>query len=118
MKLHSEDLEIQHRRIWQLLKELCNAVEKRYPNAITRGALDKLVQYLQIHCSDQEQFMTRRQYPAALLADHHRLHTELLERISSAQPDAQFLTDLRNRLEHHLNTEDKEYLDYFRQQAS
>ena len=126
MQLHSEDVEVQHRRLGQLVNELASALaseQRRCPGV--RRALASLINFSEIHFSDQEEFMKHYGYPQELLAIHTGAHQEFLDRLravhDNSDPDLVALGPaliawIRDWIEDHILTQDHTYLEHFRRE--
>jgi hemerythrin-like metal-binding protein len=126
MQLHVEDMDVQHRRVMQLVTELATLLEadQRQCRSVRR-ALAGLISFLEIHCSDEEEFMRRNGYPTGLLDVHQSAHREFIARLrivyNRADPELMALVPglvawMRNWIDDHNYTEDRAYLDHFRRQ--
>jgi hemerythrin-like metal-binding protein len=124
MELHSEDMQVQHRRSLQLLTEIGGQMERGQSGcAGLRRVLDSFVAFAQIHFSDEEEFMQYNGLPSNLLIEHQTAHGEFLEhmRLFLYGSDAELLAGapallrwMCGWLEEHASGEDQVYLDYFR----
>lgn len=119
--LHVADLEVQHRRIDQLVDELRLAVRTGATERLARLALERIRDYLILHFDDEEQYMAKIGYPAERLALHIAEHIELLEETeivsaSLAEPNpAAALSALETLSSHqreHVADQDQAYLDF------
>lgn len=77
--LHFADLEVQHRRIDQLVNELRLALKIAAEERTVRLALERIRDYLILHFDDEEQYMAKIGYPAERLALHIAAHIDLLD---------------------------------------
>ena len=126
MILHAEDMEVQHRRLAQLVTEMASLLgrdQRRCPGA--RRLLSNLISFSEIHFSDQEEFMKQNAYPSELLKLHETAHGEFLEKLRSVHDNSDadliavapaLIAWIRDWIEDHLFTEDQAYLDYFRKE--
>ena len=120
-ELHVADLDVQHRRIDQLLDELRFGLRTGAAERPVRLALERLRDYLILHFDDEEQYMGKIGYPAEQLALHIAEHIELLdetELISEflAEPNpaaaSSALDALSSHLQSHVANQDQAYLDF------
>lgn len=119
--LHLADLDVQHRRINQLLDQLRAGISSGAPHGRLRKALEGVREYLAVHFDDEEQFMAKLSYPAERLAMHIAAHVEMLEQAEiinrcvgvadSAEP-LSALDLLSSRLQTHVIAHDQPYLDF------
>ena len=124
MELHAEDVDVQHRRLGQLVNELASSLasEQRRSSCVRR-ILAALINFSEIHFSDQEEFMKQYRYPKELLAVHMGAHEEFLDKLrtvhDNSDPDLLALGPalvawIRDWIEDHVLTEDHTYLDHIR----
>ena len=123
MQLHSEDVQVQHRRLGQLVNELAGvlAAEQRRCFVIRR-TLSALINFSEIHFSDQEEFMTQYDYPPDLLKKHMAAHLEFLTKLRTVHDNSDcdlmalgpaLIAWVRDWIEDHIQTEDRSYLLHF-----
>lgn len=126
MELHAEDVEVQHRRLGQLVNELATALsmEQRRCTGVRR-ALGSVINFAEIHFSDQEEFMKHYGYPIEFLHVHMGAHEEFLNRLRAVHDNSDaelfavgpaLVAWIRDWLEDHTITEDYTYLDHFRRE--
>ena len=124
MQLHIEDVAVQHRRLGQLVNELATALaaEQRRCCAIRR-ALSAMINFSEIHFSDQEEFMKLYEYPPELLDLHMAAHLEFLAKLRGVHDNSDgdlmalgpaLIARLRDWIEDHILKEDHAYLVHFR----
>jgi len=126
MDLHAEDVEVQHRRLGQLINDLATALsleQRRCPGV--RRALGSLINFAEIHFSDQEEFMKHYGYPKDFLNIHVGAHEEFLDKLRTVHENSDadlaalgpaLVAWIRDWMEDHTLTEDHPYLDYFRRE--
>jgi hemerythrin-like metal-binding protein len=116
LAFHILDADVQHRRLSQLLEELARSLSENSGNAAE--VLDRLTQYLELHCADEEQFLETYGCPDELLQVQRSEHAVILGRLKEAARNAAIEPDLadlvRAWVETHTAGADREYLDYFR----
>ena len=119
--LHVADLEVQHRRIDQLVDELRLALRTGATERLARLALERIRDYLILHFDDEEQYMAKIGYPAERLALHIAGHIALLdetELISEAADQSNVsvalaaLETLSSHLRGHVADHDQAYLGF------
>ena len=119
--LHVADLEVQHRRIDQLVDELRLALRTGAAERPVRLALERIRDYLIVHFDDEEQYMAKIGYPAERLALHIAEHIELLEEtevlsecLAEPNPTAALsaLETLSSHQQRHVADQDQAYLDF------
>ena len=122
--VHVEDVRIQHRRLDGLMKDLAATVAIGASEKAIAARFEDLVGYIQLHFSDEEEFMKRGGYPEKLREEHaeeHRAVLEWLRTISEGQSDgspqvgADEASWLIKWLDGHQATSDPQYIDYFRE---
>jgi hemerythrin len=126
MELHGEDVEVQHRRLGQLVNELATSLvsEQRRSSGVRR-ALASLLNFSEIHFSDQEEFMKQYGYPRDLLDVHTGAHEEFLAKLRAVHDNNDsdlvalgpaLVAWIRDWIEDHVFTEDHTYLEHFRKE--
>jgi hemerythrin-like metal-binding protein len=123
MQLHAEDVEVQHRRLGQLVNELAGALAAEQRRCfVIRRALGTLINFSEIHFSDQEEFMKQYDYPPELMELHLAAHQEFLSKLRTVHdnPDGDLMALgpaliawIRDWIEDHTLTEDQAYLVHF-----
>jgi hemerythrin-like metal-binding protein len=125
LRIHLEDIAVQHRRLAGLIAALLGAVQNAFPRPKIASAFDDFIGYLELHVSDEEEFMRVWKYPAAEFKEHCREHVRFLatvrefrsrletgEELDPAIPGA-----LHEALERHDADHDQRYLEFFRARA-
>lgn len=77
--LHIEDLTIQHRRLEQLADEVAETLKGDPEPARVGKAVYRLLDYLQLHFADEEQFMASIGYPVECFRAHTARHEAFLQ---------------------------------------
>lgn len=120
---HAVDAEIQHQRVLQLARDVTAALARSNRVDAVSAALERLIGFLELHCADEEQFMTAHAYPAALRELHASEHVAILARLrascaavavegtAAALPIEDIVTEW---VRTHSETADEPYLEYFR----
>jgi hemerythrin len=124
MQLHAEDVDVQHRRLGQLVNELAGALAAEQRRCfVIRRTLSALINFSEIHFSDQEEFMKQYEYPMELLELHMAAHLEFLGKLRTVHDNSDgdlmalgpaLIAWIRDWIEDHVLTEDRAYLDHFR----
>lgn len=124
LQFHLADLDVQHRRLGELVRNVVDSVRNpgsKFQN--TCSAFSRLVEYAQLHFSDEEQFMSQHGYPEADLRSHQAQHAAFVDRLSLAhrefcngwRPHASAVEELCCEwIEAHSTHEDQAYIEYFR----
>lgn len=112
-----ESLDAQHRRLFDVVNELDEAIEKlRGQRAMTR-VLRELVGYTQEHFAFEERLMAEAEYPD--LADHQAKHRAIIQKIERFEYELnvekqRISREVRDFLQHwlltHIAEEDKAYV--------
>jgi len=119
-KVHVEDMDVQHGRLIGYLEELRSALGRGQQRDAVTGIFRRLIQYLYIHCADEEQFMEANRFPS--LADHVALHRQIYQRLAAELAAFESgSSDLKEAdvamiygwLDEHLTQADSKYGDYF-----
>lgn len=122
LEFHIEDVEVQHRRLHQLVSEL--GVSSSRANGALQRSLENLIGYLEIHASDEEEFMRKYDYPENLLDSHLNEHQDIVDRLRtiSASMESELLPDSRSIaawieewLDDHEASDDSAYLEWFQE---
>jgi hemerythrin-like metal-binding protein len=122
--LHTEDVRIQHRRLTGLIRDLASAINTSGSEKAVASRFADLVGYLEIHFSDEEEFMKRGRYPLGRLQAHARAHQAVLVRLRSLSEQqsngevhcgSDVAVWLKQWLRDEETPEDERYLDYFRE---
>lgn len=122
-RIHVEDAAVQHQRLARLIDCFAVAIKDSKPRRVVRSVLADLAGYVELHFSDEEEFMRSSGYPSPLLEAHAREHDDILRRVrksrklyeSSGQIDSGLASELSEWLQQHEAGEDKQYIDYFRE---
>jgi hemerythrin-like metal-binding protein len=125
LRIHLEDIAVQHRRLAGLTAALLAAVQNSFPRHKVASAFDDFVGYLELHVSDEEDFMRVWKYPAAEFAEHCREHVRFLATVreyrshleTGEELDPSVPGALHEALERHAAEHDERYLEFFRARA-
>jgi hemerythrin len=118
--VHVEDMDVQHQRLAGFISDLRTALDAHAQPRTVGTILDRLVQYVYIHFSDEEQFMERHGYPD--LERHAELHrqfygklVELQQRVTEGnrQLGESDTETIFSWLAEHLTQVDRKYGEYF-----
>jgi len=121
--LHCEDIDIQHRRIGQLLQDVADRIQEGMGAEVVGKTFIRVVEYMRVHFGDEEQFMEAWRYPAPLLREHALEHARMMERleklhagIGTANPPTrtELVEPIVAWLEFHRASDDKPYMEYCR----
>jgi hemerythrin-like metal-binding protein len=120
MQLHAEDVNVQHRRLGQLVNELAAALAAEHRRCfVIRRALGALINFSEIHFSDQEEFMKLHEYPRELLEVHMAAHLEFLAKLRAVHDNSDgdlmalgpaLIAWIRDWIDDHVRMQDRAYL--------
>jgi hemerythrin-like metal-binding protein len=111
-----ETLDVQHRRLFDIMDELDVAMKDGQAGGVAGRLLDELLEYTRVHFSTEETMMRTAKY--AGFARHRDLHTELAgqvkeylarERSGDSSVQAELLHFLREWLADHIQREDRAF---------
>lgn len=111
-QIGSEQVDAQHRRLFELLAMLVDAEQGRCDHSIVDHAVNGLYGYIRFHFADEEQLMDELRYPDR--ERHRRLHDQFIlnydDLVSRYQSAPDFLQRLiafvQSWLINHIMTED------------
>jgi hemerythrin-like metal-binding protein len=113
---HILDADVQHRRLSQLIDELSRSMRSCDGNAAV--VLARLTEYLELHCSDEEQFLETHGCPADLLQVQRAEHAAILDRLAEAgrtnATEPGLADSIRDWVNTHTAGADEDYVEYFR----
>jgi hemerythrin len=117
--VHSIEIDDQHRKLFRLVNNLDEAVQRGKGPRVLGPTLDALVEYAREHFADEEALLERIHYPAL---DEHRLeHASFSRQLTSLQVryhtgqaslSTQVLEFLEQWLEKHVLQSDQKYAAY------
>ena len=120
LRVHAEDLAVQHQRLFTLLQNFCVSAGRSGERAAASALLRDIIQYTRIHFADEEQFMFAHDYPGltAHQIEHERLLTQVLTlqrefEAGRLEVNADVAALLESWFDDHVKTLDREYADYF-----
>lgn len=117
--VHSSEIDDQHRKLFRLVNNLDEAVQRGKGPRVLGPTLDSLVEYTQEHFSDEEALLERIHYPA--LEEHRQEHATFSRQLASLQVryhtgnaslSTQVLDFLRQWLDNHVLQSDQKYAHY------
>ena len=112
-------IDMQHRRLINLINRLQTAVDYSTGEVFEREALDELVDYTQTHFKYEEDLMEQNEYPD--FEGHREEHVRMIARVEQVlqayqqdQDDAmqKAIDFLKNWLISHINGTDKQYSQF------
>lgn len=119
-----EEIDRQHRKLFELLNELYAAMQDGHANEVIGKVLERLVDYTVYHFAYEEKLFSLHGYPedAAHRAEHAQLTSQakaLAERLKSGQGDVPMATlkFLYDWLSRHILGSDKRYAPFLLQQG-
>lgn len=110
------EMDVQHKRLVDLINRLHDAMSKGEGAAILKTLLNEVVTYTKVHFAAEERLMTSRRYPQ--LSAHKQLHeqfaakaVEMNESIQAGKMVTSVSVSgiLRDWLVKHIQNEDKKY---------
>ncbi len=111
-----QSIDVQHKKLVNLINNLQTAVSHSTGAAFEQAALDELVDYTKTHFQYEESLMQETGYPdfEAHRAEHQKMIARVEEVIAEYQQDQDTamqnaLAFLKDWLIHHINGTDKEY---------
>jgi hemerythrin len=114
-----ESIDLQHKKLLNLINQLQTAVDYSAGEQFEREALDELVGYTKTHFTYEEGLMSDNDYPdfAAHKAQHEKMFNKVGEVLSEYETDADTAMSnaaeyLKDWLINHINGTDKEYSSY------
>ncbi len=117
--VHNDELDAQHKRWFDILNRLHDAMLNAGPDEYVRekaDALKAMVDYTRFHFRAEEAFMRKINYPA--MDSHVKLHERFVDQISEYYDDLQagrvvlgtrIIKFMQEWLKDHIATEDKQY---------
>ena len=116
-----EEIDLQHRQLVCIINELSDAMMMQKGYMTVPHILEELVDYAQLHFTNEERIMDNAGYPA--LAEHQKEHLKLSEHIIQFQKDishehhvksSEVLNFLCAWLKEHILVNDKEFASFFK----
>lgn len=117
-----DQIDGQHKKIFSLLGKLHRDIHGDDSVAVVKLTLKELLDYTQVHFTDEEELMRSVEYPD--YDDHKALHDAMMDKVwglymrsNAGEPDMAFevLVLLNDWLVHHILEKDKEITAYVRQ---
>lgn len=115
------EIDLDHRLLVGMINELYEAMKQGQGYELMNEILDRLIDYVGRHFSNEEGFMRAAHYPGIL--DHEREHQQfrasvlemdMRRRAGNLPPSIELLTYLGDWLKNHVTTTDKELGRYLK----
>lgn len=112
-------LDNQHKKLFELVNELHQAMGEGHGNDVAGGILTRLIDYTVQHFTAEEKLMERHKYPA--LMSHRAEHKTLTDKANAFKKEfdagtsnvtPQLMTFLQQWLRNHIQSVDQRYSDY------
>lgn len=119
LSLNNEDIDAQHKKLFALTNELINHSDADAHSEIINETLYELLQYVDVHFSDEEEMLAKINYPK--LEEHRKIHRSFTRKIAMFCQDvvkgkAHIAEDLLDYLTgwiiQHTSIEDQDYKNY------
>jgi hemerythrin-like metal-binding protein len=118
------ELNLQHKKIIQLLNELYEAMRDRKPKETLGKILDNMTTYAAMHFQTEEKYMKKYDYPG--MDAHKKQHEDFVAKVidfkekfhqGSLMLSLDVLNFLKSWLKEHIMGADKEYAPFFEQKG-
>lgn len=115
-----ENFDNQHKKLFDLINNLHDAMKKGASSAVIPGIIDELFDYTQKHFSNEEELFVRYNYPE--FENQKNAHTTFLNKISEFKKDfesgklglsIEIISFLNDWLVSHIKGADKKYGKFF-----
>jgi len=122
----TEDLQVnilsidnEHKKLVDFLNRMDEAMSKGQSKNILGEILDGLINYANIHFTNEEKLMAEHNYPG--LTDHKKLHLDFVQKMKTTQADfnsgqislgIQVYNHLLNWLKNHIQIIDRKYAEH------
>lgn len=80
-----DKIDTQHKRLFNLINRLNEAIVMEEAQQVLVRAVDKLVAYIYYHFDAEENFMRQNDYPEPLFLEHRVKHQEFIKKIAKEQ---------------------------------
>lgn len=116
-----EEFDNQHKTLLSIMNHLYNAFMKKRVSEEIDEMLQRLHDYAKHHFSNEEKYFEKFKYKKA--SEHKKYHDSFLEKIIDMKTDMEIMDTsvtyrimsfLRNWLIHHIQIEDKKYVECFK----
>jgi hemerythrin len=117
--VHIPEIDKQHRRLFELSSDLHNAVMAGKGKAVLEKALDRLVDYANVHFATEEHMMWQYKFPQA--EAHKMQHAQLTAQVTDLQKRSHrgeknlsisAIVFLKDWLEQHIAGSDQRYSEF------
>jgi hemerythrin len=117
-------VDIQHKRLVEILNELYEAMSARKAKEIIDGILNKMSNYAAIHFLYEEELMKKHNYPE--FNEHKKLHDAFVAKVSEfiqkhkeghLMLSLDVMNFLKDWLKNHIQGVDKKYGPFFNQRG-
>ncbi|MDT8440355.1 MAG: bacteriohemerythrin [Desulfuromonadales bacterium] len=110
------EIDMQHRQLVGMINELYEAIKEGHGAATADAILDRLIDYMRMHFSTEENSMQEHYYPGLLEheAMHHELTRHVLDFLENKRTGGrvntfELLDFLRDWLTDHISEQDKQF---------
>ena len=119
LSLNNEELDAQHQQLFNLTNELIKHADADAHSEIINETLYELLQYIDVHFSDEEKMLEELNYPK--LAEHKRAHRNFTKKIARFCQDVvlgkshiaeHLLTFLSTWIMQHTGFDDQDFKKY------
>lgn len=119
-----QDIDNQHKQLIKAINDLHDAMKIGKSKDILKDLIDSLVNYADVHFSNEEALMSSHKYPE--LEEHKKKHKVFTEKInefrdkfnlSSFMTSIEVMEFLKQWLMHHILDTDKQYSPYLKRKG-
>lgn len=112
-------MDAQHKRLFQIIQELYNAMRSGHGKEVAADVLRRLLDYTVQHFTAEEKLMEQKGYPD--LAAHQALHRALTDKVRAFKKDfeagmagitPELMRFLQSWLTNHIQTVDQKYSEF------
>jgi hemerythrin len=124
LSVNIKEIDLQHRRLIEIINQLHDAMKERKTNEVLQGILESLVNYTEYHFKVEENYFEEFNYIGT--AAHTSRHADLVKQVLTFYNDfklgkisvsIKLMGFLRDWLREHILIEDKKYIRCFHEKG-